>query len=101
MLRHLRGRQAFTLDIHDGTFSTRSTKKSLTSFVLVNFAAMLTSPLERFWKRKNQIYVLFLIDLMRNVSHLKVSLHLSESFSLPSESSAHQTEQKDSQKYHF
>lgn len=30
------------------TFSTRSMKKSLTSFVLVNFAAILTRPLERF-----------------------------------------------------
>lgn len=30
------------------TFSTRSMKKSLTSFVLVSFEAMLTRPLERF-----------------------------------------------------
>lgn len=33
-----------------------------------------------------------------NVSHLKISLHLSKSFSLSSESSAYQTEQKEEQR---
>lgn len=37
------------------TFSTRSMKKSLTSFVWVNFAAMLTRPLERFYKKTKRI----------------------------------------------
>lgn len=38
-----------------GTFSTRSMKKSLTSFVLVNFAAMFTRPLERFCNQKDAV----------------------------------------------
>lgn len=51
--------QTFNLDIEWGkkrvqTFSTRSMKKSLTSFVLVNFAAMLTRPLERFCKKRKK-----------------------------------------------
>lgn len=43
--------QTFNLGLVQ-TFSTRSMKKSLTSFVLVNFAAMLTRPLERFYKKR-------------------------------------------------
>lgn len=51
-------RQAFKLENKVYTFSTRSMKKSLTSFVLVNFAAMLTSPLERFFKKTRcKIYI--------------------------------------------
>lgn len=54
MLHHFRqtDRQAFTLENQVSTFSTRSMKKSLTSFVLVNFAAMLMSPLERFFEKE-------------------------------------------------
>lgn len=80
------------------TFSTRSMKKSLTSFVLVNFAAMLTRPLERFYKKEqiNEIQNLWSFSLESspthyfkmwwrcNASHLEISLHLIKSFSLPS-----------------
>lgn len=36
------------------TFSTRSMKKSRTSFVLVSLAAMLTRPLERFYNQRKK-----------------------------------------------
>lgn len=59
MLHHRIHRRRILIWTHGGelvqTFSTRSMKKSLTSFVLVNFAAMLTRPLERFYKKRKQI----------------------------------------------
>lgn len=91
------------------TFSTRSMKKSLTSFVFVNFAAMLTRPLERFCsKRKKELHYKTIMSFHRrgywqntfkilsvcNVSHLEISLHLIKSFSLSSESCTDQTEER-------
>lgn len=62
------------------TFSTRSIKKSLTSFVLVNFAAILTRPLERFCSLKeksnyyfvihNFIYLLLLSLSSQKMAHM-------------------------------
>lgn len=56
------------LKVH--TFSTRSMKKSLTSFVFVNFAAMLTRPLERFYRKEKRVtfknyYFFLMIDYIQ------------------------------------
>lgn len=101
----------FFLIIH--TFSTRSMKKSLTSFVLVNFAAILTRPLERFCNLLERLhsnvllsyyfcYSIYFFQLSLQtmtwrrtwwwkVSHLEISFHLSKCFRLSSESRTDQT----------
>lgn len=84
------------------TFSTRSIKKSLTSFVLVSFAAMLMRPLERFCRNKitfetvisfSQLFSRNIIKILI-ISHLETTLHLNENFRLSSQGCADQTEQK-------
>lgn len=58
------------------TFSTRSIKKSLTSFVLVSFAAMLMRPLERFCRNKITFETVISFSVILTEYH-KDTYHLS------------------------